>query len=98
MLRVHRVESYFPGKKKAKYHPVKERVNGTYWTMLFSQKVKTENRPLKNSVKDTLGTALFSLKGVGLKINQSKLVLMVPGYNAIFRRNSKTKNQTVKFG
>ena len=93
MLRVHRVECYFPKKKKAKYHPVKKRVYGTNRQCYLPRKGKTENHSLKNSVKDTLGTGLFSQEGVGLEINQLKLVLMVPGCNAIFRRNIKTKNQ-----
>ena len=38
---------------------------------------------------------LFSRERVKPRINQSKSVLAVPGYNAIFERISKTKNHQV---
>ena len=39
---------------------------------------------------------LFSQERVRLKITQSKVALMVQGYNAIIPRKSKTKNHPVK--
>ena len=51
---------------------------------------------MKTSINSTQGTRQFSQERVRLNINQSKLVLAVQGYNAIFQRKSKTKNHPVK--
>ena len=52
-------------------------LTGQIGNAIFPEKGKTENRSLKISVMDTLGTTLFFQERVGLKIHQSKLVLMV---------------------
>ena len=60
------VECYFPKKKKTKYYPVKERVNGTNWTMLFSQKrakLKIAQSKVALTIQLTGYSAIFPGRG-----------------------------------